>query len=81
MLLPIGKRVLVAPYVEERKSSILILEDEIPKKYIVQEIGDEVTKVKIGDIIIIAPYSAQPFDVDNEKYYLIDEACVLARFA
>jgi len=39
----------------------------------VLEIGDEVTKVNVGDIILFKAYNLDEIEIDNEKFVIIPE--------
>jgi len=43
------------------------------EKAIVLEIGDEVTKVNVGDTILFKSYNIDEIDIDSEKYVIIPE--------
>jgi co-chaperonin GroES (HSP10) len=84
----LGHRVLV-PFPEvETKSDIILVdtanaaqEAELIKKYLripVLMIGNEVTRVKVGDEIFIparclAPGRADAVEIDEKRYYIIQE--------
>ena len=83
-LRPLGKRIVVEfvkpPDITRLQSGIFV---PTPGKNPVSEstvkaIGDEVTKVKEGDKIMYAPFSALTLDVDEQKVIVIDEKDVIA---
>lgn len=77
MLTPIAKRVLIKPV--EEKHGTLIVSNQKPSKFTVIAIGDEVTKVKPGDIIFLEKHYGVSIDHENEKYSVIDESSILAK--
>ena len=78
MLQPISKRIIVQPE-EEKKGSLLLVSNQKPKRFKVLAIGDEVTKVKINDIIYLDKYAGAEVEHDGEKYMVIEENCILAK--
>lgn len=77
MLTPIANRVLIKPV--EEKHGTLIVSNQKPSKFTVIAIGDEVTKVKPGDIIFLEKHYGVSIDHENEKYSVIDESSILAK--
>jgi co-chaperonin GroES (HSP10) len=67
----LGKRVLY----KALKTEVLGIEQV--DKYEVTHIGDEVTKIKIGDEIQ-PPVTAPRLNLKGEEYYVIDEEEVIA---
>lgn len=41
-------------------------------------VGDEVTKVSVGDTILYSDYSGQPLEIDGVKYERLQEKNVIA---
>lgn len=79
MLQPLGKRILIKPIVEEKKPSFIIVKDEAPQSYSVLAIGDDVTKVKVGDTIYIAAYSTAEIKYVDEKFQIVVEDNIIAK--
>jgi co-chaperonin GroES (HSP10) len=77
MLTPVAKRILIKPV--EVKHGSLILNNQKPTQFHVLAIGDEVTKVKVGNIIYLEKHYGVEIECENEKYLVIDEASVLAK--
>ncbi len=77
MLIPLGKRIILKPI--EAKKSILCLANVQPIHFEVISIGDEVTKVKPGNIIYLADHYGVHIEFDNEKFLIIDESSILAK--
>lgn len=77
MLQPIGKRILATPY--EEKHGTLILTNRKPTKFTVVAVGDDVTKVKVSDLIYLDKYSGIELDHDKDKYVVLDESQILAK--
>ena len=81
MLQPLGKRILIKPIVTEKKPSVLILKEESPLSFNVLSIGDDVKKVKVGDIILIASFSTSEIKYEGETYLLVQEDNIIAKVA
>jgi len=79
MIKPIGKNVVIKPFKEESKHSLLLPNESPPKFYIVVEIGDEVTKILIGNKIVITPYNTHPIVIDDEMFFITQEDKILAK--
>lgn len=77
MLIPIGKRLLVKPV--EISSGALILKTSKPTQFIVHAIGDEVTKVKLGNTVYIDKYMGAELEHEKEKFIVLDESQILAK--
>lgn len=77
MLIPIGKRIIVKPV--EVKHGALIVSGQKPTQFTVITIGDEVTKVKAGDIIYLEKHYGAEIEHEKEKYLVIEEASILAK--
>jgi co-chaperonin GroES (HSP10) len=77
MLKPIGKRIIVKPV--EVKHGNLIVSGIKPTQFYIVEIGDEVTKVKSGDIIYLDKYQGTEIEHDKEKFLVYDEGSILAK--
>ena len=83
---PIGERVLIKPIKAEEKTSggIYIPEEakEEKKQAVVEEVGK--TKegkdlpLKKGDKVLYGGYSSDEFEINNEKYLIIDFKDILA---
>lgn len=77
MLTPIGKRILVKPI--EVKHGTLVITGIKPTQFHVLAIGDEVTKIKVGDTIYLSQQFGTEIECEKEKFLVIDELCVLAK--
>jgi co-chaperonin GroES (HSP10) len=77
MLTPIAKKILIKPL--EQKQGNIILTNQKPKKFKIVAIGDEVTKVKIGDTIYLENHYGVEIEEDNQKYFIIEENSILAK--
>ncbi len=77
MLIPLAKRILVKPI--EEKHGTLLITNQKPKQFNIVATGDEVTKVKAGDIIYLEKHYGAEIEHENEKYLVIDEASILAK--
>jgi chaperonin GroES len=77
MLTPVAKRIIIKPV--EVKQTTIILANQKPKQFHVIAIGDEVTKVKPGNIIYLEKHYGTEIEHENEKYLVIDESSILAK--
>lgn len=78
MLTPVAKRILIKP-IEVKKQGSLLLSNQKPTQFTVMAIGDEVTKVKSGDIIYLEKHYGVEVEYENEKFLVIDESSVLLK--
>jgi chaperonin GroES len=77
MLTPIGKRIIVKPV--EAKTGALIITTTKPTQFDVLAIGDEVTKVKVGNIIYLEKHYGAEIEHEKEKFLVIEESSILAK--
>lgn len=77
MLTPIGKRILISSV--PVKAGTLLVPKQLPTQFQVIAIGDEVTKVKIGDIVYLEKHYGAEIEHEKEKYLVIEEASILAK--
>lgn len=77
MLTPIAKRLLIKPV--EAKHGTLLLTNQKPTQFTVIALGDEVTKVKVGNIIYLEKHFGVEIEHESVKYFVIDENSVLAK--
>lgn len=77
MLTPIAKRVIIQPV--EQTHGTLIVKNMKPSQFKVFAIGDEVSKVKIGDIIYLEKHYGVEIEHEGAKYSVIDEQSILAK--
>jgi co-chaperonin GroES (HSP10) len=77
MLMPVAKRILIKPV--ENKHATLIVTNFKPTRFQVMAIGDEVTKVKVGDVIFLEKHYGIEIENDEEKFLVIDEGAILAK--
>lgn len=69
---PFGKNVLIEPTVREQ---ILVSEQGSLLEYgKIIAIGDEVTKIKIGDVVGFLVWGIQKLEVDDKTYYFLPES-------
>ncbi len=78
MLIPVAKRVLIQP-IHDDKNGVIIITNKKPIQYNVIAIGDEVTKVRPGNVIYLEKHYGIEIDYENEKFLVIDEASILAK--
>lgn len=81
---PLGERVLIKPIKAQEKtnSGIYIPEEarEDKKQAIVEEVGAlKDASLKKGDKILYGGYSSDEFEINGEKYLIIEVKDVLAR--
>lgn len=77
MLKTLGKRVLIKPV--EMKAGALFISGAKPVQYHVMGIGDETTKVAVGDVIYLEKHYGAEIEHDKEKYLVVEEASILAK--
>ncbi len=73
---PLGKLILISPITEEKKGLLIVKHDQ-PKSYQVLEIGDEVTKVKVGDELLIE--YPRTIHYQDKPYLFVNEENVVAK--
>jgi co-chaperonin GroES (HSP10) len=78
MLTPVGKRIIIRP-IEETKKGSLLLTGQKPTQFTVLAIGDEATKVKIGDVVYLEKHYGAEIVHEGEKFLVIDENTILAK--
>lgn len=78
MLIPVAKRLIIKP-VEMQKVGSLILTHQKPVQFTVISIGDEVTKVKPGDVVYLEKHYGVEIEYQDDKFLVIDEASILAK--
>lgn len=79
MLQPLDKRIIVKPILQPKKESVIIVKDESPASFEVVAIGEDVTKVNIGDKILIASFSTSEVTYEGEKYIIVNETNIIAK--
>jgi len=77
MLKPIGKRIIIKPI--EVKHGTLLVSGLKPVQFQIIAIGDEVTKVKVGDIIYLDKYAGAEIEHEKEKFMVVEEGTILAK--
>jgi len=83
-LIPIGERVVIKSIQSEEKtkSGIYLPKSEDKKQGIIVELGalKENMSLKVGDKILYGGYSSEEFEVEGEKYLIIELKDILAKF-
>lgn len=79
MLQPLAKRIIVQPIIPAKKESIIITKDENPQTFKVLAIGDDVTRVEVGDTIFLAAYSTADIKYEDVKYQIVLEDNIIAK--
>lgn len=62
--------------IEEMSTNAMLMVDDKEsrtEKATVLEIGDDVTLVEVGDVILFKAYNVDELDVDGEKYVIIPD--------
>jgi len=77
MLTPLGKQIIVKPI--EAKQGTLLLSGVKPTQHQIISIGDEVTKVKPGQIVYIQKHCGAEIEHEKEKFIVVEEAYILAK--
>jgi chaperonin GroES len=77
MLTPLAKRIIVKPV--KVSHGTLIITSQKPAQYQILQVGDDVTRVKAGDIVYIDQYSGKEIEHDKEKFLVIEESAILAK--
>ncbi len=77
MLKPVAKRIIIKPV--DVKPGTLIISNQKPTQFHVISIGDDVTKVKPGNIVYLEKHYGLEIDHEGEKFLVIDESSVLAK--
>lgn len=80
MLMPVGKRIIIQP-IEEKLKGSLLLTNQKPTQFKVIAIGDEVSKVAIGNVIYLEKHYGVEIDYEGEKFLVIDESSILAKIS
>lgn len=76
---PVGKRVIITPV--EVAPGKLIVTNQKPSQFLVWAVGDDVTQVEEGDYIYLEKHYGVEIEHEGEKFQVIDEACILAKFS
>lgn len=74
---PLGKRLLVQPV--QLKQGALLIAGAKPTQFVVIVVGDEVTKVSVGDLIYLEKHYGVELQHDGDKFLVIDESTILAK--
>jgi chaperonin GroES len=78
MLKPVGKRLLVKP-AETLSDNKIIVANQKPTRFEVVAIGEEVTKVAVGNLVYLDKYAGVEIEYENARYTVIDETNILAK--
>lgn len=77
MLKPVGKRIIVQPL--EAKQGPIILTQQKPTQFLVVSLGDEVTKVREGNVVYLEKHYGVEIEYEGSKFTVIDESSILAK--
>ena len=69
-IIPLNKNILFEPELETRVLATMPIETDFGK---VISVGDECTKIKIGDRISFLKFGVKKIETENEKYCFIAE--------
>ncbi len=76
MLQPLFNLIIIEPILKEKKT-ILTLNDEKPKSYKIIAIGESVSKVSIGDEVIIE--YPRHINYDDKTIIIVSEEQIIAK--
>jgi len=79
MLQPLDKRIVIKPIIPPKKESVIIVKDESPQSFEVVAIGEDVTKVNIGDKVLIVAFSTSEVTYEGQKYIIVNETNIIAK--
>lgn len=87
-LQPLSDRVLVKPVAAEQKTAGgIIIPDSAKEKPLKGEViavgpgtKDEVMQVAVGDIVLYGKYAGTEIELDAEKYLIMRQSDILAKF-
>ncbi len=77
MLKPVGKRLLVQPI--EVKQGSLFLAGAKPTQFRVVAVGDEVSKVAVGNVVYLEKHYGVELQYESDKFLVVDESTILAK--
>lgn len=77
MIKPFRSLVLVKPLVEERRSGIVLTNDEAPEWGTVIAAGPKATEVLVGDKVRLKKYAMDEIKLDGETYLIGLEEYIL----
>ena len=83
MIRPLGERVLIVHVDEgpiERESGLLVptRAGSVAQQSEVVAVGDEVTKVQVGAVVLTTPFIGDKVEVNMTPHFLIEERDILA---
>lgn len=70
-IIPFGNNILVKPH--ERETILKSAEGSLSEYGEVIDVGDDVKKIKVGDIIGFTIFGVNALEVDGKKAYLVPE--------
>lgn len=77
MLTPLGKKIVIRAI--ENTHGNIIVSGSKPTQFKIIRIGDEVSKVKAGDIVYLDKYAGCEIEHEKEKFMVIEESQILAK--
>lgn len=79
---PLGERIIVEPIVEKQESELFLAETKLPPatQGIVKAVSDEVTTLKVGDVIQFNPNVGVPLLMVDNAYLLMRVGDVICKF-
>lgn len=80
---PMGDMVLIEPIKNKKETDSGFLmtevENEKPEQGKVFAVGENVKKLKKGDVVVFSPYGPNEITIDNKDYLIAKEEDILAR--
>ena len=78
---PLGERVLVKRIVEEKKSQIIVInEEKTPhSRALVMEVGPDCKSVTVGDNVLVSNFHGEPIKVNEDDCLIYQEEQIIAR--
>jgi co-chaperonin GroES (HSP10) len=79
---PLGERIIVEPIVEKQESELFLAETKLPPatQGIVKSVSEEVTSLKVGDVIQFNPNAGVPLLMVDNAYLLMRVGDVICKF-
>ena len=79
---PLGERIIVEPIVEKQETELFLAETKLPPatQGIVKAVSDEVTTLKVGDVIQFNPNAGVPLLMVDNAYLLMRVGDVICKF-
>ena len=80
MLKALGNNIIVKPFKEEEKKTVVLtIKEEKPLYWQVLATGKDVSEIFVGDHVYIQQYGVQEINYENEKLYVVSIDKVYAK--